>query len=343
MSHSRAVASRRGRVVGMGVAAALAVAVLPGCGPVDRGEDLVSRAVTTIDAAPGNWRSVGTELIAQPGDEGSALLDEVQSLYSNALGQTQNFTFCAVDFFGARFGDGLRMVLHDVDPARPEPALAPVVCNTDPPTAIEVGSTRLVTLYGYDFAVFARQHPYTVGVEYKDGSTAMESVGSLSATSNYQIGVDVQAVDFGALDAARGPKLVVQWGADDVIRASGARTELPILLPVRPTVRYSTFDVRVEKHADSGAFEGSCTQVDTTVPVLEAGMVIDTGNGDPQHPGVSELTVEDNRQSVNTLREYNYRPISPTAVLVSGRVCGAGGWGPGAIFSRSYRIFLRSP
>jgi hypothetical protein len=66
--------------------------------------------------------------------------------------------------------------------------------------------------------------------------------------------------------------------------------------------------------------------------------VIDTNQGDPGHPGVSEIANSWNQQANASLQNYSYS-ASSNAVDVGGRICGAR-FGSGAVFERTYRAFL---
>jgi hypothetical protein len=71
-----------------------------------------------------------------------------------------------------------------------------------------------------------------------------------------------------------------------------------------------------------------------------AGWVVDRNQGDAAHPGISEIGNRSNAQANASLQNYSYYAASDTAVAVSGRISGAF-WGSGAIFERTYRVFLR--
>jgi hypothetical protein len=115
----------------------------------------------------------------------------------------------------------------------------------------------------------------------------------------------------------------------------------------QPAVQYdtSTADFVVQKHADSG-INPQVTQLDT-VYTVPSGWVVDTRVtpvpwplGDPGHIGIHDTDIGSNSQGAPI--NYNYQAISPTQVLVSGYIEGAGLFGPGAIFNHKYTVFLRS-
>lgn len=104
----------------------------------------------------------------------------------------------------------------------------------------------------------------------------------------------------------------------------------------------TTINFLVEKYADNGFFSGDTNNFQETFEA-PAPWVVDMEKGDPGHPGVSELQDESNTQARDTLRNYNYTALNDASIGVSGRIKGAALYGPGAIFKRHYRAFLRSP
>lgn len=332
--------SRRGRVARL-AATVLLILPLVGCPTVDKGVEVLEQGIAAVQAAPGNWQATVSTLVSQLGKEGSALADKVQAVFTHALGQATGASMCGMDFFGHRVADALQTLLHQVNELKPAPALRPVVCLTDPAVAVEAGKTSIATFYGYDFQDYSKVSAFTANVEYDGDVVAMAGVGHVSVATNYQMSVDVQAVDFGGLDRSRGPRLVLRWKAGPVSAYSGGAAALPILVPVPKVPRTSTVSFLVSQHARNGGLfsGGQCLSVDTTYNVA-AGWVVDTTKGDPYHPGISETSVRDNQQSKNSLRAYNYQAISMTAVTVSGTICGAGNEGPGAIFERTYTVYL---
>lgn len=70
---------------------------------------------------------------------------------------------------------------------------------------------------------------------------------------------------------------------------------------------------------------------------------IDTSQGDVGHPGLKEAAVGDNSQSRNSLRGYDYLPHGDNDVEITGTICGAAAFGPGAIFDRQYLVYETAP
>lgn len=110
---------------------------------------------------------------------------------------------CTSAIFGQRVGEGLQSLLHRLDPSKPAPALRPIVCFTSPLVAVEAGRDRTVTYYGYDFTAYAKASTFRAYVSYDGDALAMADVGHVSVTTSYQLTLDIQAVDFTAMDRAR--------------------------------------------------------------------------------------------------------------------------------------------
>jgi hypothetical protein len=62
--------------------------------------------------------------------------------------------------------------------------------------------------------------------------------------------------------------------------------------------------------------------------------------GDAGHIGISQTDIGSNAQGAPI--NYNYQAISDSEILISGYIEGGGLFGPGAIFNRKYRVYLRS-
>jgi hypothetical protein len=109
--------------------------------------------------------------------------------------------------------------------------------------------------------------------------------------------------------------------------------------PVPPPTSFQ--DYSISAYAPGGVFwyPPSCVTIGTDL-VTPAGWVVDRGQGDPGHPGVGELSNTSNAQANASLQGYTYAPTSDTTVRVDGRICGSSWWGPGAVFARTFRVFL---
>ncbi len=93
----------------------------------------------------------------------------------------------------------------------------------------------------------------------------------------------------------------------------------------------------VSAHASAGLGFADATDIDFTYMIRD-GWNIDRSRGDPGHEGIHEAGVNDNQQSKDTLRAYNYQPEGSTLVRVTGRIWGSDTVGSGAIFERIYRV-----
>jgi hypothetical protein len=110
-----------------------------------------------------------------------------------------------------------------------------------------------------------------------------------------------------------------------------------------PSYWYQEFTVEV--HADPGGLfspSGECKDINYHYSVPQ-GWFIDRPKGDASHAGIHEVRNDSNGQANDSLRGYNYQPINETTVLVSGRICGAGHQGAGAVFSRKFGVYLIKP
>jgi hypothetical protein len=118
-----------------------------------------------------------------------------------------------------------------------------------------------------------------------------------------------------------------------------------------PPVRYQEMSeqFQVSAYAKGGGGvtgQGAETKAIESFPSAtynaSSGWMIDKTKGDAGHPGVHEAGDQSNQQANNSLRGYNYQAASDASVVVSGTINGANWWGPGAIFERTYEVFLRS-
>ena len=79
---------------------------------------------------------------------------------------------------------------------------------------------------------------------------------------------------------------------------------------------------------------------------IQSEWVIDRrpGKGDIGHPGIEQILPDgSNEQALRSLSAYDYKPVSDTAVQVTGTIQGSTGWDHGrASFSRQYKVLTRS-
>jgi hypothetical protein len=112
-----------------------------------------------------------------------------------------------------------------------------------------------------------------------------------------------------------------------------------------PQYQQSQEDFVVNVHADNGLFSGQTVSIESDPSAthhVASGFVIDRSQGDPGHGGVSDIADNSNSQARNTLRSHNYQATDDSTVVVSGTVQGSNGYGAGAIFNHTYRVFTRS-
>jgi hypothetical protein len=104
----------------------------------------------------------------------------------------------------------------------------------------------------------------------------------------------------------------------------------------KPT-RTETFLVSV--YAGS-SLAGECKRLESDPSAhfsVGSGWVIDKTQGDAGHPGVHEESADDNAN--NRMHGYNYQAQDDHTVLISGEICGAAFWGPGATFKHTYTVY----
>lgn len=308
---------------------------------------LIQETIDAINNAPANWRENTSALIDKLNQSGSEFLKEVQSLYNDALGQTQNFVYCTVDFFGRRVAEGLADVLHRISPSHPAPMLTPTVCHTDPSQFVDAGKTKLITYYGYDFNKYNESSPFAVILRYADGQVISNNFAAVNIVHNYQMNVEFQSYDFSKLDRSRHPSVVLSW-TNGPVRAdtAGASSSLPVIIPEPPRppktdARDFAFHFYVEP-APLWQTDDNCTEISSRRDIqLPSGWRIDSAMGDQGHPGVSQVSFEANEQAKATLRGYNYQVADANHVLVSAtKLCGRFMAGPGAELHVTTRVFF---
>ena len=328
----------RGKTVLQLALAVLLLGLIPatvGCG--EDVEAILNDGISTIDRQPGAWQGAMEDLIARlAGTDNQPVLDKVRNMYSSCVGQAENATLCTSDFFGRRAKQGLEDILHSIHPDKyPAPTLEPGVCNTSPSENVDAKYTTMITYYGYDFYKFNDIHTFKGSIKYGDGTVADKDFGSVSITSNYQMSLQFQSYDFTNIDAKRGPTVVLRWGTDEVSGDTPQnQSALPLILPAVPKRDSRLWTVGA--YAASGVYNVPFRQ---TYPV-EAPWRIDFSMGDSGHPGISQVAIRGNKQANKSLRAYNYQAVNYKLAQVSGTVSGADWWGPGAIFERTYRVYL---
>ncbi len=223
---------------------AILVVTSAGCSPTvgldTKTRDVIQHAIDELNNQPGAWQGTMTNTIDELGrvgtDTAHKVLADVQSVYNSALGQTQSAAFCGADFIGRRLKQKLQAILHTIDPKANAPVILPVVCSTNPGDHIEPGKTQQVTYYGYDFLEFSRNGTFSTNLEYAaSGQVVRQSFGFVAIPHNYELTVDIQAVNFSNVDKSKGPQLVLKWGGQSVA-SEGAQSALPIIFaPPTPT------------------------------------------------------------------------------------------------------------
>jgi len=260
------------------------------------------------------------------------ILADIQSVYNNALGQTGSEAFCTADFIGRRLQQRLQAVAHKFDQSKPDAAIVPVVCITDPNVQIKAKTDRVITYYGYDFQAFERTSSFIADLQYASGAIVKHGFGGVAVKNNYQLTISFQAADYSNVDPAQQPQLVLKWDGKQVEREDN-QAAIPVIFP---QTRVEEFTVR--HYVASEMFE-KCENFSIDHQI-QGGWTIDRSKGDPVHPGINEIEVGGNNQANTTLRGYNYQSINDSTVRVEGRICAGAFKGPGAIFERDYRVYI---
>lgn len=220
-----------------------ATTIFTGCVSAEVGLDSATRqvlqnAIDQLGNQPGAWQNTMQNTIDELGRVGTQsakdALADVQATYNGALGQTEGAVFCGADFVGRRLQQRMRDILHKFDRNAPAPTIVPVICSTNPGDHIDVGATRLVTYYGYDFLEFSSKHTFTAALQYANGQVVKPNFGFVAIPHNYELTIDLQAVDYTNVDRARGPQLVLKWG-EQKVGGEGSQSELAVLFPAIPT------------------------------------------------------------------------------------------------------------
>ena len=355
MTISRSSPRRRRlrRRVGLTLSAAMLAVAPAACGSNDptgnqtsEAEGIVEQAIGAIQNQPGQWQQVLENTIGQLKTVDADIEQRVNSIVTNAVGQSQSAGLCVSDFFGNRVKEDLQQVVHDIDPKKPAPTYAPVICETDPSTSITPSTTQLVTYYGYNLNNYNQQSPFKAVLKYNDGQVVVSPFGHVDVVSQYKIEVEFQAADFSALDRTRGPELQLSWQNAAVGGYGQASSTLPVVLPAPE--QHGIDRIELSAHVPPAGILGgkNCQDFSKSYTIdtgQHAGAVIDRSLGDPGTPGIHQEWSHDNVQGDKTLTKYNALPDSDTQITISGNMCGAANAGPGAIFDRMYDIYWVAP
>jgi hypothetical protein len=318
----------------------------PNPGQASQAESLIEQAIHDIDTQPGQWQQVLQNTLGQLKSVDAVIEGQVSDLVNSAVGQAQSATLCVSDYFGSRVTQGLQQIVHDIDAKKPAPTPTPVVCDTNPSTAVVAGTTKLVTYYGYNLKTFSQQAPFQAVLKYGDGQVVESSFGHIDVVSPYEIEVEFQATDFSALDRARGPEVQLNWQNSTVGTYGQASSTLPVVLPAPP--QHGVDQIEVQAHVPPGAILGGrdCRDFSQSYPIdtgQHLGAAIDRSQGDPGTPGVHQASDRNNIQANKTLTGFSILPDSDTEITVKGNMCGAANDGPGAVFDRVYDVYWVAP
>lgn len=320
-----------------------------GCGnPLDSAIKVIQDAESQIQNAPGTWQGVLSDTLGQLHGGFKQALDEVQGLYDHVITEAQTLTFCVTDYFGRRADEGLAAILHNLKPAgHPAPAPIPTVCNTNPSNQITAGVTSTVVFSGYDLPAYAAPsdagNHYSASIYYGD-QEAKTNFGSVSYTGPYQVVVAFQPSSTTALDPNQNPRLVLKWSKGNVA-GDGGSSSLPIVFPPPAHTQIDSVEVKYhvapglaqicEKLHDPGGTSAEFWQIR-----LPAGWKVDLTQGDAGHSGITLAQEQDNAQARTTKSTWDYQAVSDNEIRVSGLLCAASFWGPGAIYDLTYNVHM---
>jgi hypothetical protein len=327
-----------------------------GCGgggvvsTASRAADIVQHAIDAINQAPANWQTELANAEKTATHNGLDVANQIHDLAVDTIAQAGHAVLCVADFFGQRATELLQHIGHSIVPSRfDEPVLQPWICGTNPSQNVDAGKTKLVSYYGYNLRFFAQQANYTARIVYDDNSDAVPSKGlQVDVSTDYQLSVEFQAVDFSSIDRSRHPTLQLDWSARKVQGSS----RLAVILPPAVTWVYAFEDFVVNFHVSPNGFlnpDNNCKTIESVDGSgawnfqITGGWTIDRSKGDTGHGGIVEVSDASNRQAKETLRGYNYQPSSDTVVQITGTTCGAHNAGDGAIFRRTYRVYKMRP
>jgi hypothetical protein len=329
--------------------------LLAGCsftaGVTDKTVTALDNAIAALDRQPTTWKDVLGDTVAELKDAGSSFVPQVQNLLSESLALVTTQGQCNIDIMGIRIKDGLRyirdhLVKLKADASPPTPWVCVFAPNrlqlkrasTNAPWVLQ--NPRVVDVYGVNFRFVNLP---TVDMLDERNGMAKQSIVQPKLQTPYLIQLDFQRVDFSQIK--QGYSFVLLWKESPEQYALSAEFSEPTSPPAPAT---GSEDFTVKVHADNGGFGGlggECKNIQDDPAAshwIGSGWKIDRSRGDAGHPGISEIAVDDNDQSKDSLEKggYNYQAQGDSKVQVEGTICGAGWWGPGAVFARTYRIYL---
>jgi len=320
--------------------------------------DEFENAITTLDSNSAEWQQVLKDLETKfASDVQSTIRSEITNLLANSIGASGAEFRCNVDFIGKRVQESLKQLVAKLLGGKL--SFEPVFCSSVPPIIPfqEVKDNRLsaVVIYGYNLTNLSNFKVILVN----DGGMFRDVTMEVQNPTNY-----VLTINLGGNGVPLEPisnELKVEWNGNTIYTIGVSQPHPPTETPIPtstdtpsptptdtsiPPPEFSSVDFVIEAHARSNwATDIICTDFDESRGIdFPLGWRIDSGRGESAHPGVQELAIEDNRQSMDTLRAYQYfYDNTRFALIVKGRICGANFGGPGAIFKRTYRVFLIKP
>jgi hypothetical protein len=322
--------------------------------------DQLDKAITTLDENSAEWQQVLKDLENNLISGVQATIrNEITNLITNSIASSGAEFRCNTDFIGKRVQESLQQFVAKL--LGGELDFEPVFCASVPPIIpfqeVQENHLPAVIIYGYNlnnlsnFKVLLRND----GGAFRDVTETVQNPTNYVLTINLGInGVPLESIS---------NQLDVTWNGDTIytigISQPHPPTETPIptstntpiptptISPIPPP-EFSYLDIKIEKYVPAANLFDPNDHCESFREIrsiaLNSGWRVDANQGDYGHLGVSEVEVGDNKQSLATLRDYAYYfDPSQSQLIVSGRVCGRFGDGPGAVFIRTYRIFLIKP
>lgn len=326
----------------------------------------LNRAINVLEKAPSQWRTEiesVTETISENSTKVSGavkqdvltVVDQVEQSTKGVEVFTGSLVMCSTDFFGTRVKENLEQIRDSLQNkvnhslGKPSVPLNPVkaaICVYTPSDQVDVtlelvAKQSIVKVHGYNFT--ASNLPR---VDILAGDIVVQQISSsaVSVSSPYLMQINLAGIIF----PSSATRVMLTWEnltsepRGLPLKFEPTPTPIPQPTPV-PEPQKKTIDVAVQdyaKPADWGLGGGECKSINYPYTV-EDGWEIDQSQGDDGHAGIQLVDDNNNRQARDTLRGHNYQAESYNVVRVSvTQFCGGGFHGPGAVFDRTYRVFL---
>ncbi len=213
--------------------------------------DAINDGIAMIDRQPGQWESVGENLIGKMGYTTNSVIRnaaaEIKGTSGELAGMVGGTVQCRTDSVAIRFKHYLEKIRHNLDSSYPAPPVdPPAVCSFtvdrsgDPLLYIDETSS-FVHYYGYDFAGYHLQKKFAAEIVYGDPNQTLVKTIDVSPNyaTNYELIADIQSLDakfWSSLDKNRGPRLRLKWG-DGVVSSDNTSDPQKSEIPLKVTAK----------------------------------------------------------------------------------------------------------